>query len=177
MSFCHCTYTHPPTNNYDVKIFHFGTVTVHIPTQKAMMSKYFILRSPTHPSDISKVPPCHCTYTHPPTKIMMSKYFILRTPTHPLNISKVSTYHCTYTHPPTNILCQNISISEHINPSDISKVSLCHCTHTHPPTKSYDVKIFHFKSIHSPIRYILSVTLSLYVCNDTTLQHYTDSKF
>ena len=58
VSLCHCTYTHPPTNSYDVKKFHFMNThppiehiqsvthaTVHILShpQTVMMSKYFIL--------------------------------------------------------------------------------------------------------------------------------------
>ena len=127
-----CTYTTHPQKAMMSKYFILRAVIVHVPThpQKAMISKYLILRTPNHPSDISKVSLCHCTHTHPPTNSYDVKIFHLRTPTHP---------------------------------SHKSKVSPCHCTYTHPSANTYDVKIFQFRNNYPPIGHIQSVTLSLYI--------------
>ena len=98
---CYCTCTHPPTNSYNVEIFHFmnthppiqhtESVTMSLYTYPPMnMSKYFILG--THPHTHQTYPKyhpvkiCHCTHNHPPTKhtqTVISKSFILGAPTHP----------------------------------------------------------------------------------------------
>ena len=70
-------HTHPPMNSCNVKTFHFMnthppiiqiqsvTISVHLLTHTwtVMMLQYFILWTPTHPSNISKVSLCHYTYT------------------------------------------------------------------------------------------------------------------
>ena len=63
------------------------------------MSKYFILQTPTHPLNISKVSPCHYTFSHPPMNIYDVKKFHFRNPS---NRSKVSSCHCTCTRSPMN---------------------------------------------------------------------------
>ena len=137
VSHCHCTCTHPPTNSYNAKIFNFRNthpaikqsqsmtlskfVTVHI-TYKIHI-KSFILLTPTHPSDISKVSHCHCTCTHPPTNSYDAKIFNFRN-----------------TH----------TAIEHTQSVTLSKFVTLH-KFNHPPTKhSYYVKIIHFITTHPP---------------------------
>ena len=137
-------------------------VTVHVPThpQAVIISKYFILGTPTQPLNIHKMSPCHCTYTHPPIEhiqtVIMSKSFILQTATHSLNISKVSPCHCTNTHPCTNRYNIKIFHFRNTHPPTHQTYPNCHPVTvnipTHPPiTQTVMVKIFHFSNIHPPM--------------------------
>ena len=92
------------------------TLTVHILTnpQTVTMSKYFILQTPTHPSNISKVSLYHCTCTHQPTNSYNVKIFHF-TNTHPpiKHIQSVTLSLYMYSPAHKQLHCQNISFYKH----------------------------------------------------------------
>ena len=95
------------------------------------LSKSFMLGTPTHPSELSKVSPCHCTCTHPPT-----------------NSYNVKIFHFMNTHPPIQHT-ESVTLSLHTYPPTHEHVKIFHFRNTHPPIKHIQsITLSKFITVH-----------------------------